>query len=258
MIPLLKDKISLFIPELPGYGISSLPPASDKRTVGTLIIKALQHVYGPDRKILWCGHDRGARIGHRLLVDAEPAHNLTAAILMDIVPTLEQFRAFANPKASTAYYHWPFLATAIAPAMIEAMGGHYWTKANLERVKGGNAAGIAKFKEDDAWEHYCRQFSSAECISGSCADYAAGAGVDCEEQGKDQEKGRKVKLPLCVLYSASNLGRMHDVPKVWEQWVEGELRCIGVPDGYGHFLPEECPEVTAKHVLEWIEHVGAK
>lgn len=208
--------------------------------------------------MVWCGHDRGARVGHRLLVDDEASNNIVAAILMDIVPTLEQFRVFANPKASMAYYHWPFLATEIAPAMIETMGGHYWCNMNLNRVKGGNPAGVEKFKENDAWEHYCHQFSKPECISGSCADYAAGAGVDCDEQAKDQEDGRKVKVPLCVLYSASNLGRMHDVPAVWEKWAEGELRCVGIPDGFGHFLPEETPELTTKHVLEWLDHMGAK
>ena len=175
---------------------------------------------------------------------------------MDIVPTLEQWRAFANPMASTAYYHWAFLATNLAPAMIEKMGGGYWTEANLNRIKGGNEAGLAKFKEHDAWDHYCHQFSNPECIAGSCADYQSGSVVECKEQESDQEMGKKVTVPTMVLYSASNLGRMHDVPKVWEQWADGELMTYGVPDGYGHFLPEECPDIIAKHVTEWIDHVG--
>ena len=102
--------------------------------------------------MIWCGHDRGARIGHRLVVDNDSSYNIKAAILMDIVPTLEQWRAFSNPTAATAYYHWPFLATNLAPAMIEKMGGAYWCDANLNRVKGGNEAGLAKFKENDAWD----------------------------------------------------------------------------------------------------------
>lgn len=140
--------------------------------------------------------------------------------------------------------------------VIESMGGANWAALNLARVKGGNEAGIAKFKENLAWDHYCHQFTNPECISGSCADYAAGATVDIEEQQADQKADRKVKLPVYVLYSASNLGSMHDVPKVWEQWSEGELKTFGVPDGYGHFLPEECPEIIAKHVIDWIERVG--
>ena len=246
----------MFIPELPGYGFSSLPPSSDKRTVGKLIIEALQQVYGKDRPVIWCGHDRGARVGHRLLVDNDPSHNIKAAILMDIVPTLEQWNAFGNAVASCAYYHWPFLATDIAPAMIEQMGGAYYCETNLGRVRGGNEAGMAKFKENDAVNHYSHQFSNPECIAGSCADYKAGATVDIKEQESDQKEGKKVKVPTLVLYSATNLGRMHDVPSVWEKWVGGEFKSEGIPDGIGHYLPEEAPETTAKHVIEWMDHVG--
>src|ERR1700761_9201784 len=256
VVPMLKDKISLFIPELPGYGFSSLPPKSDKRTVGGLIMEALQHVFGKDRSVIWCGHDRGARVGHRIIVDNNPAHNIKAAILMDIVPTFEQWHAFANPLASMAYYHWPFLATNIAPTMIETMGGHYYCEISLSRVKGGNETGLARFKENQAWEHYCHQFSNPECIAGSCADYAAGAGEDYKEQESDQKAGKKVSLPTYVMYSASNLGRMHDVPAVWANWCDDELKTYGVPDGFGHYLPEECPDIIGKHVIEWIDHVG--
>lgn len=135
------------------------------------------------------------------------------------------------------------------------MGGRYWTEANLARVKGGNEEGVASFKKDEAWDHYCHQFSNPECISGSCADYEAGATVDVEEQEADQKAGRKLNIPTFVIYSASNHGRMHDVPTIWEKWNDGELKTFGVPDGYGHFLPEECPDIIAKHVVEWIDHV---
>jgi len=258
IVPMLQKKISLFIPELPGYGISSLPPDPSKRTTGHLIMEALQAVFGKDRPVIWCGHDRGARVGHRLLVDNEPRFNILHAILMDIVPTLIQWRSFANPKAAVAYYHWPFLATPIAPQMIEAIGGAQFCELNLNRVKGGNSEGIAKFQENHAWDNYAHQFTNPECIAGSCADYAYGATQECEDQIADQEAGRKIKIPTMVLYSSANLGAMHDVPGVWGEWfAEGaEVRLEGAPDRYGHFLPEECPEWTAKKVGEWIDHLG--
>lgn len=249
----LKDKISLFIPELPGYGFSSLPPKHDKRAVGNLIVNALQQVFGKDRPVIWCGHDRGGRIGHRLIVDADPSHNIKSAIIMDIVPTTEQWKVFANPMASAAYYHWPFLAVPAAPMLIEAMGPGTFIKHSLERAKGGNEVGTARFKENDAIAHYCHQFTSPECIAGSCGDYAAGANEDVQEQKEDQKQGKKVKIPMLVVYSASNLGRMHDVEKVWKEWADGELKVEGIPNGYGHYLPEECPEQISKLVIDWIE-----
>lgn len=80
VVPLLKDKTSMFIPELPGYGFSSLPPSSDKRVVGAEVMEALQQVFGKGRSVIWCGHDRGARLGHRLIVDNEPSYNFKAAM----------------------------------------------------------------------------------------------------------------------------------------------------------------------------------
>ena len=140
--------------------------------------------------------------------------------------------------------------------MIEKMGGGYWCHTNLNRVKGGNEAGLAKFKENDAWDHYCHQFQNPDCIAGSCADYMSGATGEPKEQESDQKEGKKIKVPTLVLFSASNLGKMHDVPAVWPTWCDGEVKCIGIPDGYGHFLPEEAPEATTKHVIDWIDHVG--
>ena len=141
-------------------------------------------------------------------------------------------------------------------AVIETMGGAEFCSINLNRTKGGNEAGVAKLKENDAFDHYCHQFSNPECIAGSCADYAAGATTDLEAQEADQKAGRKVEIPTLVLFSAERLGRMHDVPGLWEGWVSGELRTFGVEGGYGHYLPEECPEIVAERVREWVGHVG--
>ncbi|EMC98478.1 hypothetical protein BAUCODRAFT_32526 [Baudoinia panamericana UAMH 10762] len=251
VVPMLKDKFSMFAPELPGYGISSLPAKSDKRTVGGILMEALQSVFGKERSIIWCSHDRGARVGHRLAVDNKPEHKIIAAIFMDIVPTAEQWRVFANPAAAVAYYHWPFLAGPTAPQLIEAMGGRVYCQDNLNRSKGANEAGAARLRENDAVDHYCTLFDKAETISGSCADYAAGAFEDVVEQEKDQQAGRKVTVPTMVIYSKKNLGRMHDVEGVWKKWVDGDLRGEAIPNGYGHYLPEECPEEVAKLVLDF-------
>ncbi|KAK4553901.1 hypothetical protein LTR86_009076 [Recurvomyces mirabilis] len=258
VIPMIKSKYTLYIPELPGYGISSLPPKPNKRTVGKLIIEGLQSVFGTSRKVIWCGHDRGGRVGHRLIVDNDPSLNITSAMLWDIVPTWEQWKAFSNPLAATAYYHWPFLATTTAPQMIEMMGGYEYIKMNLERVKGQNPTGVAKFRENDAIDHYAGVFRQPEAISGSCADYHAGAFEDVDEQKKDQEAGKKVAIPTFVGYSASNLGRMHDVESLWPKWADGkaELKLVGIPDGYGHYLPEECPDQVARLIVEWMDKHG--
>lgn len=238
---------------MPGYGISSLPPKPDKRTVGSTILEALQAIFGKDRPVIWCGHDRGARVGHRLIVDNDPTHNIKAAILLDIVPTTEQYCSFARPKAVVGSYHWPFLAYKGAPQLIEAMGGHLFAKDNFDRSKGKNPAGMESFAKDHAEDVYCHLFSQPETIAGSCADYASAAETEVDEQIQDQEKGNKIKVPTLVIYSAGYLGKNHKVDEIWPKWTDSELKCVGIPDDHGHYLPEETPEQVADLIKGWVE-----
>lgn len=233
-----------------------MPPSPDKRTVGNLIVEAVQAVFGKTRPLMWCGHDRGGRVGHRLVVDNNPAHNIKSAIVMDIVPTSEQWRAMTNSRLAMPYYHWSFLAFAQAPQLIEMMGARKFLLHSLKRMVTKNPRGAARFNENDAMEHYAYNYSSSDTVEGSCGDYHAGATSDVDEQTKDQEAGRKVPVPLLVLYSASNLGSVHDVLGVWKRWSDNEVEAIGVGDGIGHFLPEEAPEEVAKLISQWIDKHG--
>jgi pimeloyl-ACP methyl ester carboxylesterase len=84
--------------------------------VGSALLEALETVFQISRKsrrrVILGGHDRGARICHRLVVDKDDFPNLEVigTILLDIVPTKVQWEAFANPKIAVGYFHWPFLA----------------------------------------------------------------------------------------------------------------------------------------------------
>lgn len=135
------------------------------------------------------------------------------------------------------------------------MGGREFCLNSFTRIKGKNEEGVARFKANDAWEHYAHQFNDPECIAGSCADYKSAADTEWKEQEEDQAAGRKVKVPTMVLYSEKGLGAMHDVPASWKEWSESEMRVEGIGEGYGHYLPEECPEIVATFVTEWIDHV---
>ncbi|KAM0722556.1 hypothetical protein Q7P37_001997 [Cladosporium fusiforme] len=251
-----KQNFTLFIPELPGYGISPPPPTPDKRTIGLSILSALQITIpnSPSRKIHWIGHDRGARIGHRLLTAPTPPPNLHAAVLIDIVPTLAQWQSFSHPAAATAYFHWPFLATPLAPDLIRAAGGASFCHSILARGRGSNEEGIRSLESDGAYAHYTALFDSDAAIEGSCADYADGSTPECEAQTEEQAQGRKVDVPLLVVYSEGYLGRMHDVQAVWKGWVadEAKLSFLPVGDGHGHYLPESADGVVAEVVARFV------
>lgn len=258
LIPALQPHASLFIPEVPGYGISSSPPTPDKKAIATIILEALHQVFpnATSRPLVWCSHDRGARIGHRLLADPPAqAENIVAALFMDIVPTLEQWRSFSNPAAAVRYFHWPFLATPFAPEVIEAVGGDKFCRMVLAAGKGGNEAGVQRLQADGAYDVYAAQFAKAETIKGSCDDYADGSVNESQAQEREQSEGKKVRVPTLVLYSEGSLAKMHDVEACWKPWVDGELTCVGIGEGHGHYFPESAPEVVAEHVLNFLKKV---
>ncbi|GAB7354147.1 hypothetical protein MBLNU459_g4706t1 [Dothideomycetes sp. NU459] len=266
LAPRFKDKVSLFIPELPGYGISSAPHSPARSAVGASVLEA-SHALFPNRPIILAGHDRGARLCHRLAVahahppsDARPLHQyrLLGTVLLDIVPTLVQWRAFADPAASAAYFHWPFLASAVAPDMIEAYGGARWCREALDRIGGGSDAARAAFTSDDAWAVYESLNARRDYIEGSCADYRAAVHPEPAEQDAEQKAGRKLDVPVLVMWSLGRLGKMHgDVGAIWKDWVkEGtDLTTVGCGDDVGHYLPEEANEVVGKAMDEFLDKV---
>ncbi|KAF2148251.1 alpha/beta-hydrolase [Myriangium duriaei CBS 260.36] len=262
---LLKDRISLFIPEIPGYGISSRPKEDISfATMGEPIVHAFMKLF-PGRDIIFGGHDRGARICHRLAVENAhwpdaPKIKLIGCVLLDIVPTLLQWKVFANSKAAVGYFHWPFLATPLAVPMIEAFGGGRLCHFGLDRIGGSNPEARAKFQSNSAWNVYESLFDTHEAIEGSAADYNAGAMIEPDLQVEDQKAGRRIEVPTLVAWSRKGLGSMHgDVGEMWKDWVKPGvgLMAISCGDDVGHYLPEEASELISSKIVEFLDMIKA-
>ncbi len=211
--------------------------------------------------LILAGHDRGARICHRLCVDAqlhEDRFDILGTIFLDIVPTLIQWQTFSSPSASMGSFHWPLLANVnIATTMILAQGGDVWTRTCLERWVGKGETGLMKFKENHAMDIYCGFFTNESVVKATCDDYRAGAEEDAELQEWDQKSGAKLDVNVLAVYSADYLGKRYDVRKVWEEWMgDGKLDVLGIGDRCGHFIAEEAPEKTAEAIAEfYFRHV---
>ena len=278
-MPLLEGKISLFVPELPGYGIST-PIVGDaskntKRAVGTALLESLASVFktkssSTPRKIILGGHDRGARICHRLAVDFSDPQiratslfqmlNLTVlgTILLDIVPTREQWRNFSDPTIAQGYFHWPFLANAqFATDIISAYGGAKWARSAHTRISGKNPLSLQRIQKDGALDVYAELFDKKETLYYSALDYAAGAAPEATEQDGDQKSGRKIGMPLLVMFSKANLGARMFVDEIWEGWINQGVKheIVGVGHGYGHYLPEEAFDIVVPKMEEFLKSV---
>ncbi|KAI0469659.1 Alpha/Beta hydrolase protein [Xylariaceae sp. FL0804] len=289
--PLAARGYTLFVPDLPGYGHSTLPTGAstgtgggqgnepslhDRSTVGAGLLAAVRAVYADDEelRVVLVAHDRGARVSQRVAttssksaaVQPQTLHaalrvRLLGIMLMDIVPYTAQWASFANPRAATRYFHWAFLPTALSTPMIKAYGGGAFCRAILNGTVGSSAAGRASLFADGAADHYARMYGQEHVVAGGSADYSAGAAEDWDAEQADLEIGRKIGVPTCVLFSERNVGGMHGVQgvrEIWARWVHQGVRleCHGIGGNVGHYLPEEAPEEIKRHIFEFLESLG--
>lgn len=244
--PLLAADFSLVMPDLRGYGDSAKPPSladaanQSKRAMAqdmAELMTALGH-----RRFHVAGHDRGARVAHRLCLDHEA--RVASACIMDIAPTLTTFE-LTDQALATAYFHWFFLIQAPPlPERMIAADPESWLRGCLTRWSMGNEQAFAPA----AVAEYLRCFADADAIRASCDDYRAAAGIDLAHDRADA--GRRVGMPLLVLWGARGfVGRNYDVLALWR---EKATDVRGAAIDCGHFLPEEAPIEVANYLREFI------
>ena len=237
--PALAADFTVVLSDLRGYGDSSKPPDGaehagySKRAMAQDQVEVMAAL-GFERFFV-AGHDRGARVAHRLALD-HPDRVLKAAVL-DIAPTLTMYER-TDMAFATAYYHWFFL---IQPAdlperLIGADPDFYLEKKIGAWSKLGGCFTV------EALAEYKRCFRNPKTVHASCEDYRAAAGIDLAHDRADL--GQRIACPLLVLWGARGVvARSYDVLAVWR---ERALDVRGHAIDCGHFLAEEAPDETLR------------
>jgi len=214
--------------DLRGYGDSSKPEGGpnhvsySKRAMALDQVEVMKH-FGFDRFAV-VGHDRGARVTHRLTLDHPNA--VTKAALLDIVPTHYLYNHVTR-EVATAYYHWFFL---IRPAPFPET----LITNSLETYIGRGVG--------EPFAEFLRAFKNPVTVHAMCEDYRAGASIDLEHDEADLTSGRKIACPLLVLWGEKgNVGRLFDVMAIWRERAS-DVR--GRPMPSGHNIQLEAPEQT--------------
>ncbi len=243
--PRLAERFTLVVADLRGYGDSAKPDAGteaySKRTLARDNVE-LMRLLGHQRFAV-LAHDRGARVAHRLALDHPEA--VERLMLLDIAPTLAMYRQ-TDEAFARAYWHWFFL---IRPAplperLIEADPEGY-----LKGVMGTRSAGLAPFPPEVLAE-YLRCLSLPGTARGICEDYRASAGIDLAHDQADLDAGRRLELPLRVLWGAEGtVGRCFDPLAEWRQ-VATQVSGRALPGG--HYLAEEVPDLVLEEALSFL------
>lgn len=253
--PALAERHTVVAADLRGYGDSGKPPSTPdhapyaKRAMAGDVV-ALMRALGHERFSV-VGHDRGARVAHRLCLDHPTAVERVA--VLDIVPTRHVF-ATADRAMATAYYHWFFLAQP-EPLPERLIGADpVWflhRKLGHWSAPGAQDAGVFA---PGAMAEYERCFADPATVHASCEDYRAAASVDLEHDDADAVAGVRVGVPLLALWGAEGfVGRHYDVLGVWREYAD-DVRGQAVPGG--HFLPEESPQDTTRLLLAFLDGAG--
>jgi haloacetate dehalogenase len=245
--PRLAENFTVVATDLRGYGDSFIPDSLANHTTYSKRVMAQDQVevmcqLGYE-KFYVVGHDRGARVAHRMALDHP--QRIKKLALLDIAPTYKMYAA-TDKEFATAYYHWFFLIQGNnLPETLIGGNPEYYLRQCLEKW----GKDFSAF-HPEALAEYIRCFSQPAVIHATCEDYRAAATVDLEHDELDMEQ--KIACPVLVLWGEKGtIGRKYDVLATWRERaidVSGEsLPC-------GHFLPEEAPEETYQAIYKFLTH----
>ncbi len=247
---LLADHFTVVAPDLRGYGDSGKPPSDGdlsiycKRTMAQDQVEVMAELGFQSYHV--AGHDRGARVGHRMALDHP--RRVKSFTSLDVVPSQAAFDSM-DADLAFAWFHWNLMRQpAPLPEILISNSAKTYLDFLLESWTAVEGA-----ITDEAYSEYLRCFSNPETIRGTCMDYRS---IELDLQHDEADRGRKLTCPVLVLWA----GNMAKRPgwqvgarlNMLDTWRERATDVRGGPIDCGHFLSEEAPdEVTSQLLGFW-------
>ncbi len=238
----LAEHFTVVASDLRGYGDSSKPTGGgdhatySKREMARDQV-AVMNILG-HRRFALAGHDRGARVAHRLVLDHPDAVERLA--LLNIVSTAKTY-ARTDKDLATHKFWWFFLIQP-APLPEHMINGDraFFLKTHIDgQLKTPGAL------EPEAFAEYLRCYDSPATVHAVCEDYRAAAGIDLEHDAADADK--RIDVPLLALWGAKDsVGKTFDVLSCWR---DQATQVEGGPIDCGHTPQEERPNEVLQRLL---------
>ena len=249
--PKLADHYTVVAPDLRGYGDSEKPPAPEgdlsiycKRTTAQDQVEVMEKLGFELFHVV--GHDRGARVGHRMALD-HPKRVRTFTSL-DVVPSQAAFDHM-DSQLSFAWFHWHLMRQpSPLPETLIGNSAQVYLDFLLEQW-----TAIDGSITDEAYAEYLRCFNNPETIRATCLDYR---GIEIDLMHDEADRGRKLACPVLLLWGSNMVkrpgwqtGASLDMLTVWR---DRAVDVRGKALDCGHFLPEELPEETTVELLAFL------
>ena len=246
--PEFVNEYTVICPDIPGYGKSFKSEIADnhktfsKINMAIDIIKFMETLGFHEFYII--GHDRGARIAHRLALDFPD--KVLKIILLDVIPTIEHFER-TNMEFAMGYYHWFWLAQKKPiPESVINKAPEEWFFAHTSREKKDKY-----FFHPMALNDYLECVKNPKTINAICEDYRAAATIDLIDDKKSRDDNVKIKAPLLVLWgNEGKLEKWYKTLLIWEKYCSQNVTGYSIKSG--HYLAEENPDEVVKSIKAFL------
>jgi haloacetate dehalogenase len=189
------------------------------------------------------GHDRGARVLHRMCLDHPQV--VERAAILDIIPQHNLYTHVTREWAK-ASYHWLFMIQPEPmPEKLMSADPDFFINFKLSKTPQG-----LNFFGKEALNEYRRCFRNPQTVHAMCEDYRATYGIDFDMDKVDFAADRKIACPALILWGATGaVGRNHQPAEVWKDYATDIRGAKALP--CGHYLSEEAPEETYQALREF-------
>ena len=235
--PRLAEHFTVVCADLRGYGDSDKPRGTPDhsnysfRRMAQDQVDVMEHL--GFKEFMVAGHDRGARVGHRMALDHPQRVRKFASI--EIIPTHWQLNHMKWTYAAHSY-HWFFFAQPYDfPETLLAGKEEYYIRRKFAKQ------GEGKFSAETLAEYI--RCCTPEHIHGMSEDYRATLTVDFPMDTADWEAGKRVTCPMLVLWAEkSHTHREFDATEAWPHYATNIVRMQKLK--CAHYPMEEAPEDT--------------
>ena len=222
----LAQSYHVVLADLRGYGDSSLPEPGEKginysfRVMAEDMIEVMEQL--GHRQFFLAGHDRGARLSHRMCLDRP--EKVTKVCLIDGLPSHHIWTNTSREWALGAW-HWLFLAQPepFPETLISAVPADWYL-----RNRGGS--GLSALPKP-VFDEFVRCYTP-KTIKGTCHDYRANAGIDFEMDAADRD--RQIATPLLILWGTRGGPETDEYPTVWRKYARNLVAAEAFNSG--HYL----------------------